>query len=50
MNVLLRKLSGGDLRSDGGANDIAKEVIRNPQLLEDFVQGLSEPDDAIRAR
>lgn len=30
MNTLLQKLSGGDLRSDGRANEVAEEVDRNP--------------------
>lgn len=50
MNALLRKLSGGDLRSDGRANEVAEEVIRNPRLLNQLLGGLSEPDDVIRAR
>ena len=50
MNTLLQKLSGGDLRSDGRANEVAEEVNRNPQLLEQLLEGLSEPDDVIRAR
>ena len=50
MNALLRKLSGGDLRSDGRANEVAEEVIRTPELLEQLLEGLDEPDDLVRAR
>jgi HEAT repeat protein len=50
MNTLLQKLSGGDLRSDGRANEVAGEIDRNPRLLEQLLEGLSEPDDLIRAR
>jgi len=50
MNKLLQKLSGGDLRSDGRANEVAEEVDRNPRLLEQLLERLSEPDDLIRAR
>jgi hypothetical protein len=50
MNALLRKLSGSDLRSDGRANEVAEEVTRNPQLLNQLLEGLTEPDDVIRAR
>ena len=50
MNTLLRKLSGGDLRSDGSANEVAGEVVRNPQLFEQLLEGLGEPDDVVRAR
>ncbi len=50
MNELLRKLRGGDLRSDGRANEVAEEVMGNPQLLPVLVEGLAEPDDVVRAR
>ncbi len=50
MNELLRKLSGCDLRSEGRVNEVAEEVIRNPQLLSKFIEGLSESDNVIRAR
>jgi HEAT repeat protein len=50
MNTLLQKLSGGNLRSDGRANEVAEDVDRNPRLLEQLLEGLSEPDDLIRAR
>jgi HEAT repeat protein len=50
MNEVLAKLAGDDLRSDGNANEVADEVIRNPKLLGGLVQGLDEPDDVVRAR
>jgi hypothetical protein len=50
MNTLLQKLSGGDLRSDGRADEVAEEVTRNPRLLGQLFEGLSEHDDVIRAR
>jgi len=50
MNRLLGKLSGGHLRSDGRANEVAQEVSQNPQLLEQLFDGLSEPNDVIRGR
>ena len=50
MNELLRKLRGGDLRSDGRANEVAEEVIGTPQLLPLLVEGLAEPDGVVRAR
>jgi hypothetical protein len=50
MNTLLQKLSGGDLRSNGRAEEVAERVTRNPRLLEQLLEGLSEPDDVIRAR
>ena len=50
MNELLIRLRGGDLRSDGKANEVADDVIRNPNLLEKLTEGLDEPDDVVRAR
>ena len=50
MNELLGKLGGGDLRSDGRADEVAEEVSKNPQLLDRLIEGLSESDDVIRGR
>jgi HEAT repeat protein len=50
MNELLKKMSGGDLRSDGRANEVAEEVIKNPDLFNKLVEGCYETDDVIRAR
>jgi hypothetical protein len=50
MNQILTWLSGGDLRSDGMANEAAKFVIDNPQIFEDLYLGLFEVDDVIRGR
>ncbi|MCK4952882.1 hypothetical protein KAS14_03785 [Candidatus Bathyarchaeota archaeon] len=50
MNNLLKKLSGGDLRSDGRANEVAEETVKNPQLIDKLFRGLSVSDDVIRAR
>ena len=50
MNELLELLTGGDLRSDGRANEVADEVIKNPHLFDKLVKGLSESDDLVRAR
>lgn len=49
-NKLLRKLSGGDLRSDGRADEVAEEVIRKPRLVSKLLEGLDESDDVVRAR
>ena len=46
MDELLKMLSGGDLRSDGRAD----EVIKKPQLFYRLIKGLSESDDVVRAR
>lgn len=50
MNTLLRELSGGNLRSDGKANEVAERVMKTPQLLPKLIEGLSDPDEVIRGR
>lgn len=50
MNPILEWLSGGDLRSDGMANEVADIAIKNPQLFDEVYAGLEEADDVIRGR
>ena len=50
MNQILEWLSGGDLRSDGLADEVAAEVLKSPDLFDDLYAGLSESDDVIRKR
>ncbi|MBU6997596.1 MAG: HEAT repeat domain-containing protein [Theionarchaea archaeon] len=50
MNELLEKLRGGDLRSDGRANEVVKDVLESRHLLPMVIQGLDEPDDVVRRR
>lgn len=50
MSQLLGWLSGGDLRSDGMANEAAEFVLQNPDLLDELFAGLRESDDVIRGR
>jgi HEAT repeat protein len=50
LNELLKMLSGGSLISDGRANEAADRVLANPQLFDQLVEGLSEPESVIRAR
>ena len=50
MSDLLTKLSGGDLRSEGRAGEVAIEVIGNPDLLVTLVKGLHVEDKVTRAR
>lgn len=50
MNEILEKLSGGDLRSEGRSEEVAKEIIANPQLLNDLIQGLNSENKVIRGR
>ena len=42
MNQVLSWLSGGDLRSDGMANEVADFVLENPTAFEDLFAGLSD--------
>ncbi|MBU7016531.1 MAG: hypothetical protein HXS44_03410 [Theionarchaea archaeon] len=50
MNGLLEKLLGGDLRSDGRANEVVEELHQSPELLPLIIEGLDEPDKVIRGR
>lgn len=50
MTEILKKLSGGDLRSIGRANEVAHEVEKNPALFEELFKGLYENDPIIRMR
>ncbi len=50
MNKLLRQLTDGDLRSDGKANDAARQVIYQPELLPDLVEGFESDSEIIRMR
>jgi len=50
MSEILKKLSGGDLRSIGCANEVAHEVEKNPALFEELFKGLYENDPIIRMR
>jgi hypothetical protein len=50
MNTILDWLSGGDLRSDGAADQAAKVVLQHPALIGDLVAGLDSPDAVIRGR
>jgi HEAT repeat protein len=50
MNHLLELLSGGDVRSDGQSDEVAALVLDNPALIDDLVEGLTNPDKVIRGR
>ena len=50
MNNLLKKLAGGNLQSDGRANEVAGIIIGQPELLNQLAEGLFESHDVIRAR
>ena len=50
MNELLEKLFGGDLRSEGRADEVARELIGNPSPLPELAEGLHNDNKLIRAR
>jgi HEAT repeat protein len=50
MNPILEWLSGGDLRSDGMADEVAELVLKNPAMFNEIIEGLEAKDDVIRAR
>jgi len=50
MNTILDWLSGGDLRSDGAADQAVEVVLQYPALIGDLIAGLDSPDAVIRGR
>lgn len=50
MNQILEWLLGGDLRSDGLSSEVARFVLANPQLIDELLEGLDEPQDLLRGR
>ena len=50
MTQILGWLSGGDLRSDGMANEAAEFVLKNPEIFDELFEGLSVSDDVVRGR
>ena len=47
MNEVLEKLSDGDLRSEGKADEVAKDIIANPKQLELLIQGIHSDNKVI---
>lgn len=50
MNSILEKLAGGDLRSDGEADRVARRVIERPDLLPYLIEGFQSDNEIIRMR
>jgi hypothetical protein len=50
MHPLLRKLEGGDRRSIGRSEEVVLDVLRDPDLLEFLIVGLSVDDANVRMR
>lgn len=49
-NHLFGMLTGGDLRSDGMANEVVEIVLTNDALFDDLYLGLRDSDDVVRGR
>lgn len=47
---MLEWISGGDLRSDGLADEVVAFVLQHPDLIADLAVGLDAADDVIRGR
>lgn len=45
VNDLIELLDGGDLRSDGHADEVAGDVTQDPELFPLLLDGLNEEDD-----
>lgn len=50
MNNILQQLTGGDLRSDGDADKVARTIIDRPELLPDLIKGFESDSEIIRMR
>ena len=50
MNDVLRMLTGGDLRSDGAADQVAEIVLENPDLFDDLFDEIDVEQDLVRGR
>jgi hypothetical protein len=50
MHPLLEKLRGGDRRSIGRANEVARQVLRTPALLAELFRGMLSSDPVVRMR
>lgn len=50
MNKILQQLTGGDLRSDGRADDVARQVIERPEFLPDLIEGFDSDSKIVRMR
>ncbi len=50
MDVTLSKLTGGDRRSIGRANEVVGAVLQQPALFAHIMRGLSDADPVVRVR
>lgn len=50
MHRILQKLEGGDRRSIGHADEVASEVMQQPKLFPELVEGLFQGNPIVRMR
>ena len=50
VNQILKQLIGGDLRFIGKANDVVQQILEDPKLFPDVVEGMTSDDPIIRMR
>ena len=50
MHPILEKLTGGDRRSIGRANEVVRQVLRQPALFRDVFAGMLSWDPVVRMR
>ncbi|NTW65016.1 MAG: hypothetical protein HGB21_01695, partial [Nitrospirae bacterium] len=50
MHAILQKLTGGDRRSIGKANEVVAEVLARPALFREVLSGMLTGDPLVRMR
>ena len=50
MTGILARLKGGDRRSIGKADQVTRQVAKNPKLFPELISGFLDPDPLIRMR
>ncbi len=50
MSKILQKLTGGDLRSIGKAEEVVDDILRNPSLFTEVFEGMLYDDPRVRMR
>ena len=50
MSKIIQKLTGGDLRSIGKAEEVVEDILRNPSLFTEVFDGMLHDDPRVRMR
>ena len=50
MSKIIQKLTGGDLRSIGKAEEVVEDILRNPSLFTEVFDGMLHEDPRVRMR